>query len=64
MSCQDLQDGNNDFLLPADIDAAADEIAEASVVFCQFESPVPTIERVVDIANRCGVPVLLNPTAV
>jgi ribokinase len=53
--------GANDFLLPADIDAAADELAEASIVVCQFESPVATIERLIEIAKKCGVPVLLNP---
>jgi ribokinase len=53
--------GANDFLLPADIDAAADAIAEASIVVCQFESPAATIERVIKVANACRVPVLLNP---
>jgi len=53
--------GANDFLLPADIDAAADAIAEASIIVCQFESPVVTIEHAVRVANVCGVPVLLNP---
>src|SRR3979411_1611092 len=53
--------GANDFLLPADIDAAKDEIAKASIVVCQFESPVATVERVIQIAKKCGVPVLLNP---
>ncbi|MFL6818037.1 MAG: ribokinase [Bradyrhizobium sp.] len=53
--------GANDLLLPADIDAAANEIAEASIVVCQFESPLSTIERVIEIAKRCGVPILLNP---
>jgi ribokinase len=53
--------GANDLLLPADIDAAAGEIAEASVVLCQFESPVVTIEHLIGICNNCGVPVLLNP---
>lgn len=53
--------GANDFLLPADIDAAAAAIAEASIVVCQFESPVATIDHVVNVANACGVPVLLNP---
>jgi len=53
--------GANDFLLPADIDAAADAIAEASIIVCQFESPVATIERLVNAAKLSGVPVLLNP---
>lgn len=53
--------GANDFLLPADIDAAADAIAEASIIVCQFESPVATIERLVTVAKLSGVPVLLNP---
>jgi ribokinase len=53
--------GANDFLLPADIDAASDAIAKASIIVCQFESPVATIEHLVKVANGCGVPVLLNP---
>jgi ribokinase len=53
--------GANDFLLPADIDAAADAIAGASIIVCQFESPVATIERLVTVAKLSGVPVLLNP---
>ena len=53
--------GANDFLLPADIDAAADAIAEASIIVCQFESPAATIERLVNAAKLSGVPVLLNP---
>jgi ribokinase len=53
--------GANEFLLPADIDAAAHAIAEASIIVCQFETPVATIEHVVKVANACGVPVLLNP---
>ena len=53
--------GANDFLLPADIDAAADAIAEASIIVCQFESPVATIERLVNAAKLSRVPVLLNP---
>lgn len=53
--------GANDFLLPADIDAAADAIAEASIIVCQFESPAATIERLVNAAKLSRVPVLLNP---
>lgn len=53
--------GANDFLLPADIDAAAKAIAEASIIICQFESPVATIEHVLQVAKLCSVPVLLNP---
>ena len=53
--------GANDLLLPADIDAVSDAIAEASIIVCQFESPVATIEHLVKVANGCGVPVLLNP---
>lgn len=53
--------GANDLLLPADIDAAAGAIAEASMIVCQFESPVATIERVIELAKLSGVPVLLNP---
>jgi ribokinase len=53
--------GANEFLLPADIDAATDEIAKASIVLCQFESPVATIEHLIEVAKKCGVAVLLNP---
>jgi ribokinase len=53
--------GANDLLLPTDIDAATDAIAKASIIVCQFESPVATIEHVITVAKTCGVPVLLNP---
>jgi ribokinase len=53
--------GANDLLLPTDIDAATDAIAEASIIVCQFESPVATIEHVITVAKIYGVPVLLNP---
>jgi ribokinase len=53
--------GANDLLLPADIDAVVEEIAGASIVVCQFESPVATIEHVIAVAKANGVPVLLNP---
>jgi len=53
--------GANDFLLPTDIDAVVDAIAGASIIVCQFESPIATIEHVVAVAKAYGVPVLLNP---
>jgi ribokinase len=53
--------GANDLLLPTNIEAARELIGGASIVVCQFESPVATVEHVISVAKESGVPVLLNP---
>jgi ribokinase len=53
--------GANDLLRPDDIDALTVLVAQTSLVVCQFESPVETIERALKLAMSHSVPVLLNP---
>jgi ribokinase len=60
-NCIAIAPGANEFLLPADINAATAEISKASIVLCQFESPAATIEHLIEVAKKYGVPMLLNP---
>lgn len=53
--------GANSCLAPADLSAAQEAFTEASVVVLQLETPLPTVERAVDLAHRCGARVVLNP---
>ena len=48
-------------LTPADIDAAADCIADADVLLLQLETPVATSEHAAAIAKAHGTTVILNP---
>ena len=45
---------------PADVLALEDVLRQASLLIMQFEIPMPVIEAVLQIAQRSGVPVLLN----
>jgi len=53
--------GANDLLSPRDIQALAGQIANAAIVVCQLETPLPTVQRAIEIAAAANVPVLLNP---
>jgi ribokinase len=53
--------GANTQVSPHDIEAARPNIAAADLVLLQLEVPLPAVERAVDLAGECGVPVLLNP---
>lgn len=53
--------GANAQLLPADIDAARDVIAKASIVLMQLETPIPTLVHAARLAKTHGVKVVLNP---
>ena len=48
-------------LTTADIDAAADCIADADVLLLQLETPIATSEHAAAIAKRHGTTVVLNP---
>lgn len=54
--------GANHALSCADVDAAAAMIRGAAAVVLQFEIPMETVLRVLDMASRAGVPVILNPS--
>lgn len=56
-----ISGGANDRLRPEDIDARAALIGQAALLVCQFESPMDTVERALELSRLRGVPVLLNP---
>ena len=53
--------GCNASLSPADVQAAKDTIAGATMLLMQLEVPVETVEAAAEIAAETGVPVILNP---
>lgn len=53
--------GANRFLLPADIDAAADDLARCGLILLQLEMPMETVHRAIRFGAERGIPVLLNP---
>lgn len=53
--------GANNHLLPADIDAAADDLAWCKMIVLQLEIPLETIYHAIAFGNNAGIPVLLNP---
>jgi ribokinase len=56
-----LAAGANACLDAAQVDGAAAAIAQASLLVCQLETPLPVVQHAIGIARRHGVPVLLNP---
>jgi len=56
-----LAAGANGALTPADIDRHAAAIEGAALLVVQLEIPQPAVLQAIAIANRAGVPVLLNP---
>jgi ribokinase len=53
--------GANDHLAPADVDAAAGELADVDTIILQFEVPLPTIYHTVRLARAKGVRCIVNP---
>src|SRR5215216_1676274 len=53
--------GANMQLSPADVERAADVIAEADAVLLQLEVPLAAVTRAAELAHAAGVRVLLNP---
>jgi len=60
-NCIVIAAGANELLAPAHVDAAADAIGGASMLVCQLETPMATVERAIDVARAKGVKVVLNP---
>jgi ribokinase len=60
-NCIAVASGANSTLSPADIDSAAPQIEEASVLLMQLETPVPTIEHAASLGKKAGKTVILNP---
>lgn len=53
---------SNGRLAPADVHAQADCIRRADVLLLQWELPQAAVVQAVRIANRAGVPVVMNPS--
>lgn len=53
--------GANAHLLPADIDAAAADLRECTLIVLQLEINLETVYYAIEFAHRHGIAVLLNP---
>jgi ribokinase len=53
--------GANDLLSPEDVEAVAGAIESADVLILQFEIPLATVYRALDVARRYGVRTIVNP---
>jgi len=53
--------GTNALLAPEDIDAHVDLIRSAGLVLTQLEIQTPTVERLAEVCEREGVPLMLDP---
>jgi ribokinase len=53
--------GANGYLLPADVDAAADDLLGCDLILLQLEVPLETVYHTIAFAARHGKEVLLNP---
>ncbi|HKK76136.1 MAG TPA: ribokinase [Saprospiraceae bacterium] len=53
--------GANALLSPEDIEAASEVIQAADVLLVQLETPLPTVQRALEIAHEQGVTTILNP---
>ena len=47
--------------MPADVDKAESDIANAAVVVCQLEVPIETVEQAAKLAKKNNVPFILDP---
>jgi ribokinase len=53
--------GANDRLLPADVDAAAEDLRQVDTIILQFEIPLPTIYHAIRFARDHKIRCILNP---
>lgn len=53
--------GANNGLLPEDVEAAAEAVARTSLIVCQLEIRMETVVAAIELGERLGIPVLLNP---
>lgn len=53
--------GANKYLLPADIDAAADDLKKCQLIILQLEISLETVYYAIEFGKKHGIPVLLNP---
>jgi ribokinase len=60
-NCIVVAPGANARLSTAHIDAARAVLAQAEILICQFETPVPVVQHAIAQARAAGVAVWLNP---
>lgn len=53
--------GANQFLAPADIDKAAEDIKRCGIIILQLEVPIPTVYYAIEFGAKNNIPVILNP---
>ncbi|MBM7868028.1 ribokinase [Heliobacterium gestii] len=53
--------GANDQLQPADLEECGDDFAAADVVVIQLETPIVTVAKAIEMAERWQKPLILNP---
>jgi ribokinase len=53
--------GPNAHLLPSDLDKHLDIIRSAGIILTQLEIPLETVEHLATIAQRAGIPLVLDP---
>lgn len=53
--------GANKYLLPEDVDKAADKLKTCSLIVLQLEISLETVYRAIEFGNEHGIPVILNP---
>lgn len=53
--------GANGHLSPADVEAAAEDLAACSLIVLQLEVPLETVYAAVEFGRSHGIPVLVNP---
>ncbi|MDK9698192.1 MAG: ribokinase [Siculibacillus sp.] len=53
--------GANAHLSPADVDAAADDLAGCDLILLQLEVPVETVHHTIEFARARGIATVLNP---
>ncbi len=54
--------GANNSLTPADVRKHSERIAKSGAILIQFEIPLPPILEAARIANRNGIPLIINPS--
>lgn len=60
-NCIVLTTGANALLNQADIARASNTIAQAKLLLCQLETPLPTVAHALQVAKQANVKVILNP---
>lgn len=63
-NCIAVAPGANGCLKPEDMDAMEEDFAQAEILLVQLEVPMPTVCRAIELAEKHGLKVILNPAPV